>query len=418
MTQIQTFADLVGALRRRLWIIILVTLIGSAIAVFMLLQRDHIYEATAVVQIESPRVAQTPGGAETTGALVANAEQRITLIEQRLMSRDSLLALIEKYDLFADAPAMSQANKLLALRKSTRISEVRSRPRTYGLPAIPTGLHISAQNKDPQLAADLANELTAVVMEENRLRRLNKAQETAAFLSAEEARMAQQIIDIESQLVNFKSANIQAMPDMLPVLISQKASLGEDLLTIERELIVLETSSRQRAGVANQQRNLLEEQRRLVNKRVAEIDEALARAPTVEKGLNDLNRELRILQDRQTAITMRRADAEMTRALESSQQSERFVTLERAIPPEQPISSSRTKIAMAAAVGSFLLGTLIALALEVMFPRIYTAEQVERTIGTAPIVSIPFLKNRVRARHAVTLIVAALPAFLPFTGAG
>lgn len=418
MTQIQTFADLIGALRRRLWLIVLVALIGSAIAVFMLSKRDHIYEATAVVQIESPRVVQAPGGTETTNTLVANAEQRIKLIEQRLMSRDSLLALIEKYNLFADAPAMSQAEKLLVLRRSTRISEVRSRPRTYGLPAIPTGLHITAQNKDPQLAADLANELTDFVMEENRLRRLNEAQETAAFLSAEEARVAQQIVDVEGRLASFKSTNAQAMPDILPILISQKAGLGEDLLAIERELIALDTSSRQRAGVANQQRNLLEEQRRLIAERTAEIDAALARAPTVEKGLNDLNRELRILQDRQTAITIRRADAEMTRAIESSQRSERFVTLERAIPPEQPISTSRKKIAVAAAVGSLLLGAMLALALEVMFPRIYTAEQVERTIGAAPIVSIPRLKRRVAPRKAIAHMIAALPAFLPFTGAG
>lgn len=416
MTQIQTFPDLIGALRRRLWLIILVTLLGSAIAVFVLSKRDHIYEATAVVQIESPRVVQAPGGTDTTNTLVANAEQRIKLIEQRLMSRDSLLALIEKYNLFADTPAMSQAEKLLILRKSTRISEVRSRPRTYGLPAIPTGLHITAQNNDPQLAADLANELTDFVMEENRLRRLNKAQETAAFLSAEETRVTQQIVDVEGRLASFKSANAQALPDILPILISQKASLGEDLLAIERELITLDTSSRQRAGIANQQRNLLKEQRQLINKRTAEIDAALASAPTVEKELNDLNRELRILQDRQTAITIRRADAEMTRALESSQQSERFVTLERAIPPEQPISTSRKKIAVAAAVGSLLLGAMLALALEVMFPRIYTAEHVERTIGAAPIVSIPRLKRSKSPHKTVAQIIAALPVTLPFIG--
>ncbi|WP_294612054.1 Wzz/FepE/Etk N-terminal domain-containing protein, partial [uncultured Roseovarius sp.] len=71
-------------LRRRLWLIVLVTVVGCVGAVIFALNKPRVFEATAVIQIETPQV-----GRDVTGRMVpTDAMQRLQLIEQRLMARD------------------------------------------------------------------------------------------------------------------------------------------------------------------------------------------------------------------------------------------------------------------------------------------------------------------------------------------
>ena len=391
MSQIQTIPELLGMIRRRWLVILAVAVLGSIAAVLYALTRPQFYEATAVIQIESPGIPQTAvAPADNT-----EASRRLQLIQQRLMSRDNLVRVIERHDLFTDQPGLSLAEQIFQLRISTRIEQIREGIEAWQPGGAPSGLRITVQNGDPQKAADLANGFVADVLEQHRARREEIARESVSFFEAEATRLVDQIAGLESQLAAFKRENADALPSNITPLRTQIARLEDTVLEIDRQIISLESSgARQRAGTVERQVQLLEDQKQLVGARLAELQGALASAPAVEQQFNALSRELMQLQDQYSAITQRRASAEMTEQLESRDTAERFEVLETALVPENAASGSRRKLALAGGLASVLAGFVVAFLLEMLNPAIRTAAQLERALGISPVVSIPHVVTR------------------------
>ncbi len=407
MGSIQSLPDLFRMLRRRLWLVVFVTLAGCVGAVVFALNQPRAFEATAVIQIETPQV-----GRDIAGRVVpTDAMQRLQLIEQRLMARDNLIKVIDKHKLFAELPNMPLPQKIFNLRISTRIEQISVG--LQGVATTPSGLRVTVRLGDAQKAAAIANEFVDSVLIQNRERRLALVRETLGFYSAEEARVSEQITNLEAQIAEFKRANADALPASVGALRTQLNMLNETSLEIERQIIAFETdSSRQRLEVFARQIEQLTDQRNLVGMRVARIEEAIAAAPRVERELGALVRSQTQLQEQLNTITRNRVEAEMESVLENSQQQERFEILETAIPPAIPVSMSRKKLALAGGVASLFLGLGLALLLEIMNPALRTAAQLEQELDITPVVTIPVVRlrheRRMRAAKAIGAFILAL----------
>jgi hypothetical protein len=85
----------------------------------------------------------------------------------------------------------------------------------------------------------------------------------------------------------------------------------------------------------------------------------------------------------------RMAQAETDARLAERQQAERFTLLERAIVPEASMGGSNKKIAVAGAVASLIASVVMAFVLDLIFPVVRTAAQMERQLDLRPVVSIP-----------------------------
>ena len=150
--------ELLALVRRHLIGLIGIVGFGSAAAVGYALSRPSIYETSAKVLIESQQIPDEM--ARSTVNLSAAA--RLQLIEQRLMARESVAALIEKLGLYADLEALSMTRKVGLLRKSTRIESI-SAPGTnaYNQDAGVVAFTITVSLGDAEQAALVANELGA-----------------------------------------------------------------------------------------------------------------------------------------------------------------------------------------------------------------------------------------------------------------
>lgn len=414
MGSIQSFSDVLRLLRRNLWLITLVTLAGAALSVLFALNQPKSYEATSVIQIETPQVAR-----DMTGQTVAaDAMHRLQLIEQRLMARDNLVKLIDRHDLFADTPDMPIAQRIYNLRISSRIE-----PITVGVPGMgpattPSGLSITVTLNDPDQAAAVANDFVATVIEQNRERRLDLARETLSFYRSEEARVSAQIEALDARIAEFKQTHTDALPGSISALRNELQSLNETLLGLDQQIIALETeASRQRQEVFARQLGQLNDQRTLVAGRIDQLESALAAAPRVERELGALTREQTQLQDQLSTITRARVEAEMASMLEAQEQKERFEVLETAIPPQFPVSASRKKMAIAGTVASLLAGLALAVTLEIMNPTLRSAAQLEKELGITPVVTIPIVRLRHERRRRILRFlgtVAMVILVLPF----
>ncbi|MGH1412295.1 MAG: GumC family protein [Pelagimonas sp.] len=393
MNQFQSFDEILSALRRRASIILSITFVGCMLSLYFALSQVKVYEATAVVQIEDARVPDQLAGAT---AQAEDSGHRVRLIEQRLMSRDNLVRIMEKHKLFINDLSITMNERIHLMRQAARIEQIVNSAQPYAPGAnVPSGLLITVRLDDPVKAAALANELMYSVIDQSRDRSVGRARDTLEFFATEEARVKSEIEKLEAEIAEFKSENAEALPAGVVDLRSQLLTLRETVLELEREILTLRTNSaRQREGVTEQQINLLQEEKLLIVERITQFQAQLAAAPEVERKLNNLERQMTQLQEQYSVITRRKAEAELGQMLEDRQQTDRFEVLETALEPEFPVSRSRKKTAVMGGVASLIMGVAIAFVVELLNPAIRSAAQMERALGIQPVVSIPHVAAR------------------------
>lgn len=393
MLYFQSLDEVFAAIKRRLWLIMLITLIGCVLSVLIALSQIPVYKATAVVQIEDAQVSSTNSspGTPTNARGGLDARRTVRLIEQRVMSRDSLVDIMDTYGLFNDDPSMTVTQRLAQMRESASINPILT-GETWQTNRSVSGVVIEVDLSDPQTAADVANEIMARVLDEARARSVDRARVELGFFDAEEARIRDEIVAAEEAIGAFKSDNAEVLPGNVSVLQSELTTLNGSLLTLRQQILSLQSdNSRVRPETLARQVDGLEDQIALIEERIAEINGLLTRAPTVERDLAALQRELSQLNEQFTVISRRQADAQMSQSLEEQRQLARFEVLERAIPPSYAISRSKRSIAMLGGIASGLVALGVAFVLEILNPPLRTAGQMERALGVRPVISVPML---------------------------
>lgn len=418
MTFLLSLSSFKHMLRRRALVIAVAILCGSILSLLYALSRPAIYEATAVIQIETPQVAAAlPGGATTN---LSNNRNRLKLIEQKLMSRDSVLSVVEKFDLFGADPTMSEIEKVSQLRSAVQIVELIDPSQAWRSDVQPSGLVITARLDDAQKAADIANEFLSLVLVEGKKRSESQANETLTFFQQEEDRISAAIAQLETEFARYKERHAASLPSRLTDQREQLARLLESQLELENQVIQLETNTgRLRAEERQRQSDVLSQQLQLVETRLAEINSALAEAPEVERVFSTMERQLEQLNTEYEMITSRRTEAAMTRQLESQDQFERFEVLETALVPEFSMSRGKRKIAMAGGVASVLAALGLAFLLDLLSPVMRTSRHVERELDLRPVVIIPEMKKprrRLFARSAPVMLTAGTAMPMSFKG--
>ncbi|MGR3501868.1 GumC family protein [Pseudaestuariivita sp.] len=406
MNQLSTLSEIISMLKRRWWLIMLVTIVGTALGLNFALNMSKLYQATAVVQIESPQIA-TPD----TLAERADSSHQLRLIEQRLMARDNLIEMIERYGLYQPegAPPLPMEQRVFLLRSAATVTQLTAGGQPWQPGIIPSGLLITVQSEEPQIAAAVANDLLGQVVAFGRSRDESRARETLVFFEAEQSRIDAEIVALEERIAAFKEANANSLPDNLPTQRGQLSRLQDAELELDQQLIELDANSaRTRAAERARQVALLNDQRALVQERIAETEAALEQAPDVELALNTLERERAQLQDQYSVITRRLADAEMASALSDQQRTAQFEVLETAVVPNTPISRSRARLAMMGAIGSLIAGLILAVVLELFSPVIRNSEQLEKALNVQPVISVPYIKARRRGRLSLAWLFGAL----------
>ncbi len=135
----------------------------------------------------------------------------------------------------------------------------------------------------------------------------------------------------------------------------------------------------------------LENQKKMLQKKISENEHAMELTPKVAQGLDILIRDRDIAQSKFDELRNKKMNAQIAQSLESENKSERFSLLEPPILPEKPFKPNRKKI--------FAMGLFIALAsalgvvmlLESMDKRIRGAEALAHVLGSRPLAIIPYL---------------------------
>ncbi|SEO57220.1 Uncharacterized protein involved in exopolysaccharide biosynthesis [Salinihabitans flavidus] len=389
MNRIHSFEESLNMLRRHVLLLVSVCAVGIIVSVVYALSLQRLYETSAVIQIEQPRIREP----QTTSATANSATmQQLQIIEQQVMARDNLLHIAQEYDLFADRPELSEAERVVQMRQAASVRQISDPNLRWRSDLTPTAMQITARWGDPELAAAIANELVTNVLEQNRRRRAERARETLEFFESEEERVGQAIARLEGEIARFKRENAQYLPDGLSGLREERSGLRESMFELDRQILELQAGQPTPGSIMAARVTRLEEQRDLIGRRIDEIETIIQASPEVEREFNQLTRRLEKLSEQYQVITRNQAEAEMGQMLQTSQQSESFTVLERALVPEHPISPNRKRIVFIGAALSALVALVLMILLELRNPVLRSATQFERQVGIRPIVSIPIVE--------------------------
>lgn len=428
MGPIQSIPEFLSLLRRRGVMIAVIVVLGALGGIIAALNSERVYSSTAVIQVINPVISGEGGATQTT--LV----RRMQTIEQQLMSRENLLDLARRYDLFQDIN-LSTSDQVAVLRQSIAIQNIAAAQTGFASDGSLSGLTITVSLGDPELAAAISNELADLLVSQGAASRQESAQAALRFFQQEEERLQESIVALDDQIALFQTENEGLLPGAQILRREEQGRLEESRLGIEREIVQLRSelatldasSSRmvtqRRIAQLNDEITQREDEAALLEERIDTIRAERARAPDIARAITAMERTMTQLQAQATSAAERRREAELGLRIEDDQQSVRFVLLEAALVPEYAASTGRRKIAMAGVMAGIVLGFGLAFLRELLNPVMRTAKQMERELQLRPVISIPYTRSdaEIRRRRMVWgmglglfLIIAFLMLFSLF----
>jgi uncharacterized protein involved in exopolysaccharide biosynthesis len=232
--------DVTGALRRRWPIIALPTLFGLTLGGAVAFILPPTFKSTALILVESQQIPSDLARSTVT----SDAPERIRLIEQRLMTRQNLLDVAERFRIFADRPDMSPTDVVNAMRAAMSIrSEVLA---TQGRGQVTaSAVSVSFSASEAALAAQVANEFLTLLLRQNVQQRTQRAAGTLDFFNQEVERLGRQLTALEARITTFQSEHRDALPESLAF---RRQSLAEiEQRMFERDATRLQLEEERRA---------------------------------------------------------------------------------------------------------------------------------------------------------------------------
>ena len=206
-----TLHDYIDILRRRallmVAVFIVVTVTASAFAILL----PPVYESSGTILIESQQISTNIIESSVTGF----ASERIEVIKQRVMTRENLLRIIKKYNLFSSKKESRVTSVLLDdLRKRIKITMLSSSMGGRQSKAT-IAFSITFEDRHAELAYGVTSELVTLFLDENIKSRVERATETTKFLSQEANRLKADLEKMENLVAAFKQKNASSLPENL-----------------------------------------------------------------------------------------------------------------------------------------------------------------------------------------------------------
>lgn len=232
--------DIVSAFKRRAWLLVASIVIITPIGLLTALLLPPYYSSTAKILVQSQRI---PDRLVESTVYVSPGE-RLALIQQRLTTRNNLLAMADRLRLFEDRPEYSRSEIVDALRAAIEVEEIELRQGGRARGGLSAAFTVTYSSRSPVLAARVANELVTMVLQENLETRSNSAAETRQYLQGKTRELATKLTQLEAEIAKFKTANANSLPDSLKNRQSELLSLQERRFELENQRVTLEERHR------------------------------------------------------------------------------------------------------------------------------------------------------------------------------
>jgi polysaccharide chain length determinant protein (PEP-CTERM system associated) len=194
-----TLTELAKSLRRRLPWFVVPALLGLVAGYVIWRVTPPVYQAHTDVMVEGQKVPTD----YVKPTVTSDLDERLKTIEQQITSRDNMERIIQEMDLYPE------------LRRELSIDRVIDRMRRRDLAVQRRGdtFAIYFTNRDPVKAADTANRVAELFIQQNLKLRENQAQGTSSFLDTELAQTKAKLEQQEARIAYFKQMHMGQLPE-------------------------------------------------------------------------------------------------------------------------------------------------------------------------------------------------------------
>lgn len=224
-----TLRDYLAILRRRALPAGLAFALVFAVAALVAVLLPPTYQATGTILIESQQIPDDL----IRSTVSSYADERILVIKQRVMTQTNLRKIIDKYDLFAAERQSVAASELLD-RMRARIGVELISADVVGNRKTTIAFKVVYDDKQPEIAYRVANELVTLFLDENVRTRTARATETTEFLTQEADKLKASLETAEAQIADYKQQHGNALPEHLELHMNMLTRVDADLQEVER----------------------------------------------------------------------------------------------------------------------------------------------------------------------------------------
>jgi uncharacterized protein involved in exopolysaccharide biosynthesis len=350
----------------------------------------------------------------TVGAL---ANERMQIIEQRIMTRDNLLPLAQKFHLTQSWQGMLLGTEIIDfIRERTHIRplelNLQSQVRKDAI-----AFTVGFEYEKPQIAMGVANEIVTMILNQDVRTRTNFASETTKFLERDVNRIEDQLRSLDAtisqrtRLSGGGTTNTDTNARELAELRSQLLVMGTiysqshpTFRALKRKIEILEKSTAA-TNASNSQSSAS------TNKNVNPSEQATSTANPNEPGLDALETKKKSLKEELQTATLKVAAARLGESLERGQHSERLEVIEQPTLPQKPISPNRPKIFAFVAVFALMAGGALLAGAEALNPAIRRKADILPLIDSRLLVSIPHIYTHGEVRRRRNKIILGATSF-------
>jgi polysaccharide chain length determinant protein (PEP-CTERM system associated) len=298
-----TMEDYAAIFRRHKRTLILMAILGPALGYLLCFVLPKEYTSQTVILVEQPAVPVS----YVTDINSGDLKQRLTTLQEQILSRSRLEGIINKFGLYPGERAQHASMETLVdhLRRKTTVTPVKpmAESNSTQLP----GFNIKVADRDPALAQKLCSEVASVFLQENQRVKHEQASETTVFLTKQVEDAKAKLDDQDGKLAAFKARYAGALPDEQQANLNVLAGLNTQL-----------DAATQALNRAQQDKSFAES---VLAQQVASQS---ADNPSAQKQLADMQSQLAALlakdtEDHPDVIRMRQSIADLKQKMTSSQ---------------------------------------------------------------------------------------------------
>ncbi len=214
--KITSTKDVIRIIKRRRWALIMPALIVPLLSVLVILIWKPVYRSTSTILIEEQEISRE----YVMAAVTSYAEQRLQIINQRIMSAGRLLEIINRFNLYADKRDKLTTEEIIDNMKKkdikfdTIMADVIDR-RTGQKTAATIAFTVSYEGHNPQVVQQVATELASLYLEENMKVVGQQTEGTTKFLDEEMKSVQAELVDLERKIAVYKEQHNRALPELL-----------------------------------------------------------------------------------------------------------------------------------------------------------------------------------------------------------
>jgi protein tyrosine kinase modulator len=452
-----------GLLKRRFLLVIAPAALVFGAAILAAFVIPPVYKSSATILVESQQIPQDL----VRSTVTSSALQRMEVIRQRVLARESVLGVADKLHLYPEE-SLSTSQIVDRFRKDASIDQIlmtdNSRPEAVAF-------KVSFKYSDAAIAAQVANELVSNILDQDLRTRSGQATETKRFLSNEVERLQHELDAVDAEIAAYKAKHSGFLPENLgyrqSLLLNaqtQKALVDRDIAALEQgkssssdatstealldkarlelaqarasfteshprvrrlaqQVSELEQAARAAAGtdseqgpaldpVAKAKAERLRTERADLERRIEELEASITQTSQVEAGLSSLLREQTEAQRAYREASAKLAQAETGERLEEDRQAERLEVIEQPIAARSPSWPNRPIILLLGLFAGAAAGVGPVAAWEILDPSIKRERDLERRLGRRALGLIPTIETdgqrRRKRRNRLLLAIGFL----------